>query len=285
MSAEKFASDYTYSFLGPVRPGIQRATHGNPIPSSKTTHGISGDQRSSGSRAQFKNTFFNEGGNFRRTGGSRNSETHRGFAPTRINSQHNVAVPVQVTHAAVVPSHIHHTSHNAAPAQESHHATHAAAPAQVETHHASHNAVPAPAHHASHNAPVTHTVAAVPAIQHHAVHNAVQHHGSHGDSYGHDEYEQPDPFHFEYGVHDDHYYTDFRESREGDGYGNIHGEYEVSLPDGRIQYVHYSADGNYGGTIMDVEYKGEARHPESYGGYHGGHHAEHGAAPAPSHHE
>merc|ERR1712025_1530295 len=86
-------------------------------------------------------------------------------------------------------------------------------------------------------------------------------------------------------VHHDHYYTDFRESREGDEYGNIHGEYEVALPDGRIQYVHYSADGNYGGTIMDVEYKGEARHPESYGGYHGGHHAEHGAAPAPSHHE
>merc|ERR1719228_2844939 len=28
--------------------------------------------------------------------------------------------------------------------------------------------------------------------------------------------EKPDPFHFEYGVHDDKYYTDFSEVRSGD---------------------------------------------------------------------
>ena len=87
----------------------------------------------------------------------------------------------------------------------------------------------------------------------------VEHSGPvHGDHYN----EQPDPFKFEYGVHDDKYYTDFSEHRSGDEYGNIVGEYQVALPDGRIQYVKYTADGNYGGTVMEVSYKGEARHPD-----------------------
>ena len=93
--------------------------------------------------------------------------------------------------------------------------------------------------------------------------------GGHGEYYD----EHPDPFKFEYGVHDDHYYTDFSEHRAGDEYGNIVGEYQVALPDGRIQYVKYTADGNYGGTIMDVSYKGEAHHPEvvHHSSGHGGH--------------
>eukprot|EP00091_Calanus_sinicus_P007774 TRINITY_DN18_c0_g1_i8.p1 TRINITY_DN18_c0_g1~~TRINITY_DN18_c0_g1_i8.p1 ORF type:complete len:186 (-),score=79.83 TRINITY_DN18_c0_g1_i8:78-575(-) len=96
-----------------------------------------------------------------------------------------------------------------------------------------------------------------------------------GPVHGGDYNEQPDPFKFEYGVHDDKYYTDFSEHRSGDEYGNIVGEYQVALPDGRIQYVKYTADGNYGGTIMEVSYKGEARHPDivhhSSGHGHGGH--------------
>ena len=40
---------------------------------------------------------------------------------------------------------------------------------------------------------------------------------------------------------------------------------QVALPDGRIQYVTYTADGNYGGTTMEVSYTGEARHPEHSG--------------------
>ena len=43
-------------------------------------------------------------------------------------------------------------------------------------------------------------------------------HGSHSES-GYDE--KPDPFHFEYGVHDDKYHTDFSEQRSGDEGGNI----------------------------------------------------------------
>merc|ERR1711970_978482 len=93
--------------------------------------------------------------------------------------------------------------------------------------------------------------------------------GGHGGGHGGDYHEQPDPFKFEYGVHDDKYYTDFSEHRSGDEYGNIVGEYQVALPDGRIQYVKYTADGNYGGTVMDVSYKGEARHPDIV--HHSGH--------------
>merc|ERR1712126_408510 len=90
--------------------------------------------------------------------------------------------------------------------------------------------------------------------------------GHSSGGHGYDEYEKPDPFQFEYGVHDDHYHTDFSEHRSGDEAGNIYGEYQVALPDGRIQYVDYKADGHYGGTVMEVRYEGEARHPE-YVGY------------------
>ena len=38
--------------------------------------------------------------------------------------------------------------------------------------------------------------------------------------------------------------------------------WQVALPDGRIQHVRYTADGNYGGTTMEVTYSGEARHPD-----------------------
>lgn len=109
---------------------------------------------------------------------------------------------------------------------------------------------------------------------HNTVHSTELQHGVHegGHDGGYDE--KPDPFHFEYGVHDDKYYTDFSEQRSGDEYGNIVGEYQVALPDGRIQYVKYTADGNYGGTTMEVSYTGEARHPE-----HSGHSLIHESSP------
>merc|ERR1719342_9046 len=93
--------------------------------------------------------------------------------------------------------------------------------------------------------------------------------GGHGGGEYYDEH--PDPFHFKYGVHDDKYYTDFGEERHGDEYGNMEGEYYVHLPDGRVLHVKYHADGNYGGTIMDVTYEGEAPHPDYHGKGHGGH--------------
>ena len=63
----------------------------------------------------------------------------------------------------------------------------------------------------SHSAPLT-AVSSVPVVSTGA---------------GHDHYEQPDPFTFEYGVQDDHYHTDFSEHRAGDAEGNIVGEYQV----------------------------------------------------------
>ena len=93
-------------------------------------------------------------------------------------------------------------------------------------------------------------------------------HGGHGGG-GYDE--KPDPFHFEYGVHDDKYHTDFSEQRSGDESGSMKGEYTVALPDGRIQHVSYHADANYGGTVMEVSYSGEARHPDVVH-----HHSDHG---------
>merc|ERR1711887_265042 len=89
--------------------------------------------------------------------------------------------------------------------------------------------------------------------------------GGHGQAYDY----SPDPFHFQYAVHDAKYYTDFSEARTGDEAGNIKGEYSVALPDGRIQHVIYHADGNYGGTVMDVKYDGKAHHPDIV--QHGGH--------------
>ena len=90
--------------------------------------------------------------------------------------------------------------------------------------------------------------------------------GGGGGGGGYDEH--PDPFHFEYGVHDDKYHTDFSEQRSGDESGSMKGEYTVALPDGRVQHVSYHADGGYGGTIMEVTYSGEAHHPEYHSGGH-----------------
>merc|ERR1712098_343880 len=132
------------------------------------------------------------------------------------------------------------------------------------THNTVHNSAPV-VHHSSHGLSDSIPVATE---VHHSEHIGGHSSGGYEESYD----EKPDPFHFEYGVHDDKYYTDFSEQRTGDEYGNIVGEYQVALPDGRIQYVKYTADGNYGGTVMDVSYKGEARHPDVV------HHAAHGHA-------
>jgi len=84
-------------------------------------------------------------------------------------------------------------------------------------HHSSHGAISEPVHHNT----VHNSISSAPSIVHNTVHSTEVHHGVHegGHDGGYDE--QPDPFHFEYGVHDDKYYTDFSEQRSGDEYGNI----------------------------------------------------------------
>ena len=154
-----------------------------------------------------------------------------------------------------------------------HHKSQGAVAAAAPVHRASHGVVAQPAaHHASHGYSSGYDSGYSSGSGYDSGYSSGYEGGHSSGGYGHDEYEKPDPFQFEYGVHDDHYYTDFSEHRSGDEAGNIYGYYEVALPDGRIQHVDYKADGHYGGTVMEVKYTGEARHPESYGGYH----AEHG---------
>ena len=141
-------------------------------------------------------------------------------------------------------------------------------PHGAAVHPATHNTVLSSApvvHHSSHG--LNDNIPEATEVHHseHSISSGVSYEGGHSSGGYEGSYdEKPDPFHFEYGVHDDKYYTDFSEQRTGDEYGNIVGEYQVALPDGRIQYVKYKADANYGGTTMEVSYKGEARHPESH---------------------
>ncbi len=64
---------------------------------------------------------------------------------------------------------------------------------------------------------------------------------------------------WEYAVKDGPSYNDFghKESRAG---AHTDGKYFVALPDGRLQTVTYTVDGN-GGYIPLVEYSGEAQYP------------------------
>ena len=88
--------------------------------------------------------------------------------------------------------------------------------------------------------------------------------------------EEPAPYKYEYGVHDDYTGTTFNAGEASDDLGNVDGSYSVALPDGRTQHVTYHAD-HYGGYVADVTYEGEAHyaevaHPAPY----------HAPAPAPA---
>ncbi len=64
---------------------------------------------------------------------------------------------------------------------------------------------------------------------------------------------------WEYAVKDQPTYNDFghKESRAG---AHTDGQYFVALPDGRLQTVTYTVDGN-GGYIPVVEYSGVPQYP------------------------
>merc|ERR1712002_481715 len=85
----------------------------------------------------------------------------------------------------------------------------------------------------------------------------------------HEEDYEPSPYHYEYKVNDPKEYLDFGAEEEGDGKGDVHGQYHVQLPDGRLQHVSYHVD-DYNGYIADVSYDGHAEHPSYHGGHHGG---------------
>merc|ERR1711955_104435 len=95
------------------------------------------------------------------------------------------------------------------------------------SHHRSQGAVAASApavHHASHGISSGYGYSGGLSSGYDSGYSSGGYEGGHSSGgYGYDEYEKPDPFQFEYGVHDDHYYTDFSEHRSGDEAGNIYG--------------------------------------------------------------
>merc|ERR1712018_280106 len=71
----------------------------------------------------------------------------------------------------------------------------------------------------------------------------------------------PQPFAYQYGVHDDYSGASFEKNENQDASGNLAGSYRVNLPDGRVQIVTYTAD-HHNGFVADVKYEGTAAYPE-----------------------
>merc|ERR1712106_798345 len=63
----------------------------------------------------------------------------------------------------------------------------------------------------------------------------------------------PPVYNYQYGVSDDYSGASFQQSETRDGYATS-GSYTVALPDGRIQTVKYTDNGD--GIIQDVTYEG-----------------------------
>nr|XP_053651137.1 cuticle protein 19-like [Cherax quadricarinatus] len=69
----------------------------------------------------------------------------------------------------------------------------------------------------------------------------------------------PARYDFNWTVKDDQSGNDYgqQESRDGD---NTHGSYHVLLPDGRVETVVYTVNGD-SGYVAEVTYQGQAQHP------------------------
>merc|ERR1711990_296746 len=140
-----------------------------------------------------------------------------------------------------------------------------------------HHAVHTPLVHAVHAAPVHHVVHAAPAYAP-VVHAAPAYHAPAVVVK-----EAPEPYPYTYGVADDYSKANFNAAETSDASGNVGSSYSVSLPDGRIQTVTYTAD-HTNGYVAEVSYSGEAVYPPApAGGYVGENHP-YVAAPAPAYH-
>ena len=73
--------------------------------------------------------------------------------------------------------------------------------------------------------------------------------------------DEPPKYTYSYAVKDDYTNNNFGQDESRDGYATS-GSYYVSLPDGRLQKVTYSVNGD-GGYVAEVTYEGEAQYPEA----------------------
>ena len=73
-------------------------------------------------------------------------------------------------------------------------------------------------------------------------------------------FQAPAQYNFDWAVKDEYSGNDFGQQESRDGY-NPQGSYYVALPDGRLQKVTYSVNGD-SGFIADVSYVGEAQFPK-----------------------
>ncbi|CAL4219364.1 unnamed protein product, partial [Meganyctiphanes norvegica] len=73
-------------------------------------------------------------------------------------------------------------------------------------------------------------------------------------------YEEPAKYDFNYAVKDDYSGNDFGHNEARNGY-DTQGSYYVALPDGRLQKVTYTVNGD-SGFVAEVTYEGEAQYPK-----------------------
>merc|ERR1712117_374971 len=176
------------------------------------------------------------------------------------------AAPAQVSHV----SHVGHgavVSHGVAAHLPAAHAVHAAPVVHAGhafAHPVAHHAVAHPvAHHAvaHHAAPLVHAVHAAPIVlAAPVVHAAPAYHAPVVVAK-----ELPEPYTYTYGVADDYSKANFNAAETADANGVVGGSYSVSLPDGRIQTVTYTAD-HANGYVAEVSYSGEAVYPPAPAG-------------------
>jgi len=73
--------------------------------------------------------------------------------------------------------------------------------------------------------------------------------------------DEPPKYTYSYSVQDDYTSNNYGANEDRDGYATS-GSYYVALPDGRLQKVTYTVNGD-GGYVADVTYEGEAQYPEA----------------------
>nr|XP_027232933.1 cuticle protein 19-like [Penaeus vannamei] len=75
----------------------------------------------------------------------------------------------------------------------------------------------------------------------------------------------PGKYDFNYAVKDDYSNNNYGHQEDRNGYG-AQGSYYVLLPDGRLQKVTYSVNGD-SGFVAEVSYEGEAQYPAEHPSY------------------